>query len=149
MWSAHDCIPTGTGPEISHMSDSMTPAVEAALQNDDMIDITTIGRKSGNASTTEIWYHRAFGRYFVTGSPGPRNWLANVKANPKFTFSLKQSIQADLPAAARVITDPDERREVLDEINKSQPYYGELPGGMEEMYESGPLFEVNFDEPVG
>jgi len=126
----------------------MDAAVIKALETDDMIDITTIGRKSGKPNKIEIWYHRALGRYFITGSPGPRNWLANVIAEPKFTFHLKQSAQADLPAMARVITDSAERREVLNEIDKVRPYYGELPGGMEAMYEGGPLFEVNFDESV-
>ena len=127
----------------------MDAAIIEALETGDMIDITTIGRRSGNPTKTEIWYHRALGRYFITGSPGSRNWLANVKTNPKFTFHLKQSAQADLPATARVITDPAERREVMDAIDKVRPYYGELPGGMEAMYEGGPLIEVNFDEPGG
>ena len=119
-----------------------------ALETDDMIDITTVGRRSGKPNKIEIWYHRALGRYFITGSPGPRNWLANVIAEPKFTFHLKQSAQADLPATARVITDPAERRVVMDAIDKVRPYYGELPGRMDAMYEGGPLLEVNFDEPV-
>ena len=127
----------------------MDAAIIKALETDDMIDITTIGRRSGKPNKIEIWYHRALGRYFITGSPGARNWLANVMAEPKFTFHLKQSAQADLPATARVITDPVERREVLDAIDKVRPYYGELPGGMEAMYEGGPLFEINFDESVG
>ena len=127
----------------------MDTSVIKALETDDMVDITTTGRRSGKPNKIEIWYHRALGRYFITGSPGPRNWLANVTANPEFTFHLKQSAQADLSATARVITHPAERREVLVEIDKVRPYYGELPGGMEAMYEGGPLFEVNFDEPVG
>jgi deazaflavin-dependent oxidoreductase (nitroreductase family) len=128
------------------MPDSLTPVIEAALQNDDMCDITTIGRRSGKPSTSEIWFHRALGRYFITGTPGPRNWLANVRANPEFTFSLKQSIQADLPATARVITDPAERREILSEIDKTRSWYGEQPGGIEGMYAGAPLFEVNFGD---
>jgi deazaflavin-dependent oxidoreductase (nitroreductase family) len=126
----------------------MNNAIRVALETDGMIDITTIGRRSGKPNKIEIWYHRALGRYFITGSPGPRNWLANVIAEPKFTFHLKQSAQADLPATARVITDAAERREVLDAIDKVRPYYGELPGGMEAMYKDGPLFEVDLNESV-
>ena len=126
----------------------MDAAVIEALETDDMIDITTVGRRSGKPNKIEIWYHRALGRYFITGSPGPRNWLANVIAEPKFTFHLKQSAQADLPATARVITDAAERREVLDAIDKVRPYYGELPGGMEAMYKDGPLFEVDLNESM-
>ncbi|NQW18789.1 MAG: nitroreductase family deazaflavin-dependent oxidoreductase [Chloroflexi bacterium] len=128
------------------MPGSFSPEVEAALLNSEMVDITTVGRRSGKPSTVEIWFHRALGRYFITGTPGPRDWLANLTANPKFTFSLKQSIQADLPATARVITDPTERHEILSEIDKTRPWYGEQPGGIEAMYEGAPLFEVIFDE---
>jgi len=126
----------------------MRAAVVKALEFDDMVDITTTGRKSGQPKRIEIWFHRALGRYFITGTPGPRSWLANVIENPKFTFSLKQSVHADLGATARVITDPAERREILFAINIVRPWYGEQPGGLEAMYEGAPLFEVNFDEPV-
>lgn len=40
--------------------------------------------------------------------PGPRtrDWLANLAAEPRFTFHLKHGIVADLPAVATVVNDP-------------------------------------------
>ena len=48
--------------------------------------------------------------------PGSRSWYANVLADPRMTFHLKGSAQADLPARATPITDPAERHRVLDKI---------------------------------
>jgi hypothetical protein len=50
---------------------------------------------------------------YLSGMPGPRDWYANLVANPHFTFHLKQSTQADLPARVIPITDETERRRVL------------------------------------
>lgn len=95
-----------------HMDDQ----VKAALERDRTIDITTIGRKTGLPRRIEIWFHNLDGRLYITGLPGHRDWYANMLANPEFTFHLKGSIKADLPARARPITDQDERREVLSRI---------------------------------
>ncbi len=80
------------------------------LANDRTIDITTIGRSSGLPRRIETWFYRVDDQIYLTGSPGRRDWYANLLANPDFTFHLKQSIVADLPARATPITDPEERR---------------------------------------
>ncbi len=85
----------------------------AALARDKIIDITTIGRRSGRPRRIEIWFHRVQGRYIITGTPGTRDWYANLVANPRFTVHLKESARADLPATAAAITDPDEKRRIL------------------------------------
>ena len=46
----------------------MTDAVADALANDQVIDITTTGRKSGEQRRIEIWFHRLDGRFYITGS---------------------------------------------------------------------------------
>ncbi len=47
--------------------------------------------------------------------PGPRrrDWLINLEANPTFTFHLKNRVRADLRATATLITEPDQRRDIL------------------------------------
>jgi len=94
----------------------MDEDVKRALEHDRTIDITTTGRRSGRPSRIEIWFHNLDGRIYITGLPGRRDWYANIVANPDFTFHLKQTTQADLPARARPITDEAERREILAEI---------------------------------
>jgi deazaflavin-dependent oxidoreductase (nitroreductase family) len=83
----------------------MNDKILRALERDRTIDITTIGRKTGKPRRIEIWFHNLDGRLYITGSPGKRSWYANLLANPEFTFHLKGSIQADLPARARPILD--------------------------------------------
>jgi deazaflavin-dependent oxidoreductase (nitroreductase family) len=92
----------------------MNEQVQQALRHDRVIDITTIGRKTGLPRRKEIWFHNLDGRLYITGTPGrPRDWLANLLAQPQFTFHLKESVQADLPARAIPVLDEAERRSVL------------------------------------
>ena len=96
----------------------MDEAVNQALDQDRTIDITTRGRKTGRERRKEIWFHNLDGRLYITGTPGHRDWYANLVANPEFTFHLKQSAQADLAARATPILDPSQRREVISAIDQ-------------------------------
>ncbi|MEP6681028.1 MAG: nitroreductase/quinone reductase family protein [Chloroflexota bacterium] len=91
----------------------MDDRVRRALSRGHLIDITTTGRRSGQPRRVELVFHNIGGRIYISGRPGRRGWLANLVANPRFTFHLKGPIRADLPATARPITDPAERRAVL------------------------------------
>jgi deazaflavin-dependent oxidoreductase (nitroreductase family) len=94
----------------------MDDRIRRALERDRTIDITTTGRASGRARRVEIWFHNLDGRLYITGTPGSRDWYANLKAHPEFTFHLKESTRADLPARATPILEPAERRRVLARI---------------------------------
>jgi deazaflavin-dependent oxidoreductase (nitroreductase family) len=94
----------------------MDERVRQALANDRTIDITTTGRSSGLPRRIETWFHQVDDQIYLTGSPGRRDWYANLLANPDFTFHLKQSVAADLPARATPITDPEERRAIFERI---------------------------------
>jgi deazaflavin-dependent oxidoreductase (nitroreductase family) len=118
-----------------------------ALGSDRIIDITTTGRQSGQPRRIEIWFHRVDGKYYITGTPGrPRSWYANLVAHPSFTFHLKQSATADLPATARPVTDPAEREKVLAGILAS---LSDVPSVAEQALADwvagSPLVEVIFD----
>ena len=118
-----------------------------ALASDQVIDITTTGRKSGQPRRIEIWYHRLDGKYYITGTPGrPRDWYANLVAHPSFTFHLKESAVADLPATARPITETAEREKVLDGILATLGDLASGPGRERAAWvETSPLVEVTFD----
>ena len=94
--------------------------VLAALAHDRVVDISTRGRRSGEPRRTEIWFWRIGGRFYLTGAPGPagsaRQWYRNLFAEPRFTLHMKQTLQRDLPAFARVVTGPAERRRLLTRI---------------------------------
>jgi deazaflavin-dependent oxidoreductase (nitroreductase family) len=119
----------------------MDEKVKQALERDRTIDITTTGRKTGRPRRIEIWFHNLDGRLFITGLPGRRSWYANLVANPEFTFHLKESVQADLPARARPIVDEAERRALLSGLLQK------LGGGrdLEAWVEGSPLVEIELD----
>jgi deazaflavin-dependent oxidoreductase (nitroreductase family) len=117
-------------------------AIQAALEKGHTIDITTTGRRSGEPRRIEIVFHNIDGRIFISGTPYPkkRSWLANLEANPNFTFHLKGRVRADLPATARVIDDEDERRAVLPHIARAW-----RRDDIDRMVRYSPLTEVTFD----
>lgn len=92
----------------------MDPAIQRALDQGGIVDITTTGRKSGQARRIEIYLHKLDGAFYLTGRPGfPRDWVANLKADPRMTLHLKRGVSADLAATAEVITDPAEKGEII------------------------------------
>lgn len=119
----------------------MDERIQRALENNRTIDITTTGRNSGRRHRIEIWRYRYDGRTFLSGSPGPRGWYANLVRNPEFTFHLKGGVRADLPAVARPITDQEERREVVRGILED---LGRGTGNVDDWVAGSPLAEVEF-----
>ncbi len=91
----------------------MEDAIRQALALDRTIDITTIGHQSGRPYRIEIWFHRVGDTFYLSGTLAKRDWYANLLVNPAFTFHLKHSVVADLPATARPVTDEQERRRVF------------------------------------
>jgi deazaflavin-dependent oxidoreductase (nitroreductase family) len=122
----------------------MTDETTTALSQDRVIDITTIGRRTGEPRRIEIWFHRLDGRYYITGTPGrARDWYANLVANPGFTFHLKESATADLPATARPVTESAEREQVLAGLLAPLAEFTSKPGQEPEAWvASSPLVEV-------
>jgi deazaflavin-dependent oxidoreductase (nitroreductase family) len=122
----------------------MPPDVAAALARGQRMDITTTGRRTGLPRRIELVFHNVDGRILISGRPGfPRGWIANLRANPRFTFHLKGSVNADLPATGRVVTDRAERERLLAPI--AAAWRTDLPL----MVASAPLVEVTFDESEG
>jgi len=118
----------------------MTPDILRALRHGHTIDITTTGRRTGQPRRIEIVFFNLGGRIYITGIPNPRHqraWLLNLAANPSFTFHLKGPVVADLDATARVITDPDERRPILEKVARAWHRDAET------MHAYSPLIEVS------
>jgi deazaflavin-dependent oxidoreductase (nitroreductase family) len=115
---------------------------EALSRPQSVIDITTTGRKSGEPRRLEIVVHNIDGRLYISGAPSRqrRSWLANLDANPNFTVHLKRGVKADLPATAREISEPKERRQILEGIAR---HWGR--GDVDTMMKYSPLIEVTID----
>ena len=117
------------------------------------IDITTTGRKTGQARRLETVFYRFEDEIYLSGIPAaqPRAWLLNMEAQPHFTFHLKHDVTADLPATAEVVTDPRERRRILsvfvEQFNARRDPDGPYPVAvLDEWVASSPLVRVNFDD---
>lgn len=120
----------------------LAPAIRSALKHGHTIDITTIGRRSGEPRRIEMMFHSFDGHLYISGMPNPdrtRAWLQNMRANPHFTFHLKQLVQADLPATAREITEDPERREVMTKVANV------WHRAVEPMLTQSPLVEVTIE----
>ncbi len=100
----------------------MPEPIQDALSRGGIIDITTTGRTTGVPRRIEIVVHRIDGRIWISGMPSPRRraWLANLAADPRLTLHLKGPIAvADLPATARIVDDPAERRTILERVARA------------------------------
>ena len=114
--------------------------VARALSRGHTIDITTTGRSSGLPRRIELVFHNIDGHIVISGLPGRRSWYANLLANPSFTFHLKGAVTADLPATARAIVEPEERRSVMARVARN---WGR--DDLEVMMRRSPLVEVTFE----
>ena len=119
----------------------LDPKVQEALEKDLVIDITTTGRKSGQPRRVEIWFHNLDGVLYITGLPGSRGWYANILANPRMTFHLKETATADLPARATPITSVEQKRDILRRICTKQGTLDQL----EARVSGAPLIKVDLE----
>jgi deazaflavin-dependent oxidoreductase (nitroreductase family) len=115
-----------------------------ALDRGGLIDITTTGRRTGTARRIEIAIHRIGDRLFISGLPSRsrRAWIANLEADPRLTIHLKQAPAIrDVPARARIVDDPAERRIALADVARA---WGRTD--LDRMVQQSPLIEVIPDD---
>ena len=120
----------------------MEATIAAALRTDRLIDITTIGRKTGLSHRKGISFQYVRGDVYITGIPGKRGWYANLLTNPNFTLHLKQSVQADLRARATPILDDRTRREFFQIMKENSKSTDEMD--LEAWVQDSPLVKVAF-----
>jgi F420H(2)-dependent quinone reductase len=125
----------------SSAATALDERVVRALSRGHTIDITTTGRRSGRAHRIETVFHNIDGRIVLSGMPGPRDWYANLLTNPRFTFHLKGAVKADLPATARAVLEPVERRSLMERVAQN---WGRKD--LDVMLAHSPLVEVTFDK---
>lgn len=103
------------------------------------IDLTTFGRESGAPHRIEIWWFRVDDRFIITGTPGPRDWLANVMAKPEMIVHVGGR---DLHARAALVTDPGFRRRVF--TSRDTSWY-KTQAELDRLVATSPMIEVVFD----
>ena len=95
----------------------MNENIRTALHRSQVIDLTTTGRRTGRPRRIEIFLHEEDGRLFISGMPRAdrtRDWIHNITADPHVVVHLKQTVSADIPMTARVVTDQAERRPFIE-----------------------------------
>lgn len=127
--------------------------IRDTLQKDRTIDIITIGAKTGLPRKIEIWFTNVNGRIIICGTPNakggkghysPRDWLANLRALPDFTFCLKESIQIELPATAVEIVDPEDRRYLMSAPETK--WYRDQVDSIDDLVNGSPIVEVFLED---
>ncbi len=102
------------------------------------IELTTFGRRRGQPARIEIWWFQVDGRFVITGTPGPRDWYANVVANPAVIIHVNGD---DYPGSAVPIHDPDFRRRVFTDPGVS---WYRTQSELDALVSDAPMIEVTF-----
>jgi deazaflavin-dependent oxidoreductase (nitroreductase family) len=111
------------------------------LANIRTIDLTTYGRRSGSPRTVEIWWFHVDGRFIITGTPGRRDWLANVRSRPEVVIGVSG---VEIAAAVREVDDHELRRRVF--TDRETRWYSSQ-AELDRLVETAPMIEVLLDLP--
>lgn len=101
-------------------------------------EVSTVGRRSGEWRRVEIWYVVVDGRMVLTGTPGARHWLANLRANPRAVLHLRDP-RRDVPVASAEVVLPHERRRIAEEAWRLQRWYADQPFDLGEWVAGSPM----------
>lgn len=101
-------------------------------------DLSTVGRRSGRRRRVEIWYVVVDQQIVVTGTPGARHWLANVREHAEAVLHLRDP-DCDVTVRATEVTDDATRRHVATEAWLAQPWYAEQRYSIEDWVVGSPM----------
>jgi deazaflavin-dependent oxidoreductase (nitroreductase family) len=107
-------------------------------------EVSTVGRRSGRARRVEIWYVVVDGQIVLTGTPGPRSWLANMRTHPAVVLHLRDPAR-DLAVVAREVTDHTRRRRIAEEAGRLQPWYATQPYSIDDWVADSPMVVLEPD----
>ena len=120
---------------------SLNQATTAQLASTLTVDLTTIGRRSKMLRTIEIWWFHVEDRFIITGTPGKRDWLANIRQSPEVVISSPHGVFTgtaieihDRSFRRRIFTHPDLRWYTTQE-------------GLEALVIGAPMVEIRLNTP--
>ncbi|MDO8106922.1 nitroreductase/quinone reductase family protein [Isoptericola sp. b441] len=100
--------------------------------------LVTVGRRSGEPQRVELWYVVVDEEVVLTGTPGTRDWLANLRERPDAVLQLAERGDELAVTAAEVVA-PGRRRRVVEEAWRLQPWYAEQPFSVEDWVADSPM----------
>ena len=101
-------------------------------------DLRTVGRRTGQVRRVEIWYIVVDEQVVITGTPGVRHWLANLREHPEAVLHRRDP-DRDVEVVAREITDESIRRRVAEQAWYLQPWYAEQPYSIDDWVAEAPM----------
>ncbi|MDH3194440.1 MAG: nitroreductase family deazaflavin-dependent oxidoreductase [Acidimicrobiia bacterium] len=105
------------------------------------IDLTTTGRRSGLPRRIEIWWFRVDEHFYITGTGGRRDWLANLRSDPN---GIVHVAGHDILITAIEVDDHAERRRVLSDPQLS--WYSSQEQ-LDQLVERAPMIRLVFTGP--
>lgn len=91
----------------------------AQVANESTLEITTIGRKSGQPRTKPIWFVYDQGALYIqSGKDGKTQWYRNLQKNPQLQLKIGQLV---LTGKAQFVTDTAETERVHDLFRSKYP----------------------------
>jgi len=117
---------------------SLTPELARDLASLRTIDLTTFGRRTNLPRRVEIWWFHVDGKFVISGTPGRRDWLANVRANPEV---IVHAGKHDLEATAVEIDEPAFR---LSFFTHPETRWYSSQAELERLVATSPMIEVKF-----
>jgi deazaflavin-dependent oxidoreductase (nitroreductase family) len=98
------------------------------MHRERLLLLTTTGRRTGEARTTPMMFHREGGRVLViaSGAGAPRHpeWYLNLVADPEVTVEVGDESGAPRRAVARSLAG-DERTAVWEMLKATYPFFAE------------------------
>ena len=123
------------------MNDILRAEIASAAAGPITVDVTTTGRRSGEPRRIEIWIVAVGDRVILCGTPGRRDWLANLRADRSMIVHFKEREVFDAAATAVEVTDAAVRREIW-EHPSTQWYREQTP--VEALIACAPTVELTF-----
>jgi deazaflavin-dependent oxidoreductase (nitroreductase family) len=112
-------------------------------------ELSTRGRRSGRSRRVEIWYVVVDGQVLLTGTPGPRDWLANLRVQPAAVLHVDGSTR-DIEVVATEVTDAAARRRIITEAWRLQPWYASQSYTLDDWVAGSPVVTLApVDDPPG
>lgn len=100
----------------------------ASHADEENCDLTTVGRRSGNAHEVEIWFGVTGDTLYLISGNGPgADWYRNALASPVVSIRIDGETRAGL---ARDVSDAAERQRVGELMGAKYPWDGDASIGL-------------------
>ena len=97
------------------------------MHRERLLLLTTTGRRTGDAQTTPMMFHREDGRLFViasnVGAPRDPDWCLNLRAQPAVTVEVGDQEGSPPYAATASVVDGEDRAAVWERIAELYPFF--------------------------